>query len=115
MHKIPALFVAGIFSLGLLPSSLLAEVAPVLSSKSPGAVVESVASPPDLELESMIRRTLSNDPSLSKDARKIQVIADDGKVMLKGEVKNAEEKFKVESLVEKIAGSSSVNSALKVK
>jgi len=124
MHKIRkncvTLMSAGFLSVSSLSSvAVLADQAPASAMSSPGptsAVAQTqVASAPDSELARMIERTIANDTSLSRDAHHVKVTAVDGKVSLRGEVKDAAEKWKVESVATKIAGPHSVNSALKEK
>ncbi len=69
----------------------------------------------DRELMRKIRRSLMEDKSLSTYAHNVKVIAQDGKVTLKGPVRSEEEKATVESKATEIAGAGNVSNELTVK
>ena len=62
----------------------------------------------DRELTKQIRKSLVNDESLSTYAHNIKVIAQDGKVTLKGPVRSEEEKATVLTKAAQVAGQSNI-------
>ena len=68
----------------------------------------------DLDLTAEIRRSVIADKDLSTNAHNVKIIAENGKVTLKGPVASAKEKKIVESKAQKIAGSANVVSELQV-
>jgi osmotically-inducible protein OsmY len=62
----------------------------------------------DRELTKQIRKSLVKDESLSTYAHNIKVIAQDGKVTLKGPVRSEEEKATVLSKAAQVAGQSNI-------
>jgi hyperosmotically inducible periplasmic protein len=70
--------------------------------------------PTDRQLAQQIRKALMKDKSLSTDAHNVKVIAQNGRVSLKGPVKSDEEKQAVESKAAQIAGSDKVTSEIQV-
>ena len=69
----------------------------------------------DRELARDVRRSLVKDKSLSSYAHNIKVVAQDGKVTLKGPVHSAEEKQAVEAkAAEAAGGADKVNSEIEV-
>lgn len=69
----------------------------------------------DLDTMKKIRQALMDDRSLSTYAHNVKVIAQDGKVTLKGPVRSDAEKATVEATAAKIAGAGNVDSQLTVK
>jgi hyperosmotically inducible protein len=69
----------------------------------------------DIKLAAAVRRAIVKDKSLSSSAHNLKLIAAKGVVTLRGPVKNADEKSRVESLVQGVAGVSSVDNQLDVK
>jgi hyperosmotically inducible protein len=69
----------------------------------------------DRETMRNIRRAIVNDKSLSTYAHNVKIIADNGKVTLKGPVRSEEEKRAVESKAVEVAGSGNVTNKLTVK
>ena len=67
-----------------------------------------------IETTRNIRKALVGDSSLSTYAHNVKIITSDGKVTLKGPVRSADEKAKVESIAIKAAGSTTVSSELEV-
>ena len=70
---------------------------------------------PDREIARQIRRSLVQDKSLSSYAHNVKIIAQDGKVTLKGPVRSDEEKSAVEAKAAEVAGADKVTSQLEVK
>jgi len=62
----------------------------------------------DREIARRIRRALMNDKSLSTYAHNVKVIAQDGRVTLKGPVRTEEEKHSVEAKAREVAGAGHV-------
>ena len=69
----------------------------------------------DLQLTAEIRRSVMADKALSINAHNVKIIADNGKVTLKGPVENAKEKQIVENKAQHIAGSENVVSEIQIK
>jgi hyperosmotically inducible periplasmic protein len=68
----------------------------------------------DLTLAQKIRQELVRDDSLSTYAHNVKVIAENGRVTLKGPVRSAEEKSKVVASAKRIAGANSVVDELQI-
>jgi osmotically-inducible protein OsmY len=71
--------------------------------------------PSDLELAAKIRREIVGADGLSFTARNVKIIAEQGKVTLRGAVKSAEEKARVEKTARNAAGSARVVSELEIE
>jgi hyperosmotically inducible periplasmic protein len=69
----------------------------------------------DRELMKRIRQSLMDDKSLSTYAHNIKVIAQHGKVTLKGPVRSAEEKKTVQDKATEVAGAGNVVSKISIK
>ena len=69
----------------------------------------------DVKLAKQIRREIVKDKSLSTDAHNIKVVAQDGKVTLRGPVKDDAEKTAIEQKATAIAGAGNVTNELTVK
>jgi osmotically-inducible protein OsmY len=69
----------------------------------------------DRELMQKIRRSLMDDKSLSTYAHNIKIIAQDGKVTLKGPVRSEEEKKVVEQKAADIAGAGNITNQITIK
>jgi hyperosmotically inducible protein len=69
----------------------------------------------DRDLTKKIRRSLTEDKSLSMYAHNIKIITHDGEVTLKGPVKTEDERAAIESKATSIAGSGKVQNQLTVK
>jgi hyperosmotically inducible periplasmic protein len=69
----------------------------------------------DRETMQKIRQSLMDDKSLSTYAHNVKIIAQDGKVTLKGPVRSAAEKQTVEQKADDVAGSSNVVDQLTIK
>ncbi len=70
---------------------------------------------PDRELTRQIRRSIVQDKSLSSYAHNVKIIAQNGKVTLKGPVRSEEEKTALEAKAGDIAGKDKVTSEIEVK
>jgi hyperosmotically inducible periplasmic protein len=69
----------------------------------------------DLQLAKKVRQALVGDKSLSTYAHNLKVIAQGGKVTLKGPVHSEAEKTAVEQKASEVAGPGNVNSEITVK
>jgi hyperosmotically inducible periplasmic protein len=69
----------------------------------------------DLKITQAIRRALMNDRELSTTARNIKVITVNGQVTLRGPVKTAQEKAKIDQLAKSVAGGVKIDDQLDVK
>jgi osmotically-inducible protein OsmY len=69
----------------------------------------------DREIMQKIRKALIDDKSLSTYGHNVKIIAQNGKVTLKGPVRSAEEKEAVEKAAKDVAGGENVTSELTVK
>jgi hyperosmotically inducible periplasmic protein len=69
----------------------------------------------DLKITQDIRRALMKDSELSTSAKNIKIITDNGQVTLRGPVKNAQEKAKIDQLAKSAAGGAKIDDQLDVK
>jgi len=69
----------------------------------------------DLKITQAIRRALMKDRELSMTAKNIKVITDNGQVTLRGPVKTAQEKAKIDQLAKSAAGGAKIDDQLDVK
>ncbi len=69
----------------------------------------------DIDISRKIRRSVVKDKSLSTYAHNVKIITVNGGVVLKGPVRNNEEKLKIERIAKNIAGDSKVLSEIEVK
>ena len=70
--------------------------------------------PTDRDLAKRIRSAITDDKSLSTYAHNIKIIAQDGKVTLKGPVRSEEEKNAIETKATEVAGAGNVVNQLEV-
>ena len=70
--------------------------------------------PTDRDLAKRIRSAITDDKSLSTYAHNIKIIAQDGKVTLKGPVRSEEEKSAIETKATEVAGAGNVINQLEV-
>ena len=68
----------------------------------------------DLEITKEIRRSLTKDKSLSTYAHNVKVIAQNGKVTLKGPVRSDDEKSAVMAKAAQVAGETNINDEMTV-
>ncbi len=68
----------------------------------------------DVEITRRIRDAVTNDDSLSVNAQNVKIITVQGKVTLRGPVKNENEREKVVSVARKVAGSTRVQDQLEL-
>jgi len=69
----------------------------------------------DLKITQAIRRALMKDRELSTTAKNIKVITANGQVTLRGPVKTAQEKAKIDQLAKSAAGGAKIDNQLDVK
>jgi hypothetical protein len=69
----------------------------------------------DLNLTAEIRRSVMKDKDLSTSAHNVKIIAQDGKVTLKGPVASSSEKKVIEEKAAAIAGAANVTSEIEIK
>lgn len=70
--------------------------------------------PTDRDLTKRIRSAITDDKSLSTYAHNIKIVAQDGKVTLKGPVRSEEEKSAIETKATEVAGAGNVMNQLEV-
>ena len=68
----------------------------------------------DLKITQAIRQALMKDSELSTTAKNIKIITDNGQVTLRGPVKNAQEKAKIDELARSAAGGAKIVDQLDV-
>src|SRR5439155_12782044 len=69
----------------------------------------------DLKITQAIRRALMKDRELSTTAKNIKVVTANGQVTLRGPVKSAREKAKIDQLAKSAAGGAQIDDQLEVK
>ena len=69
----------------------------------------------DLKITQAIRQALMKDGELSMTAKNIKIITENGQVTLRGPVKNAQEKAKIDQLARSAAGGAKIVDQLDVK
>ena len=69
----------------------------------------------DLKITQAIRQALMKDPELSTTAKNIKVITANGQVTLRGPVKTAQEKAKIDQIARSAAGRAQIADQLDVK
>jgi hyperosmotically inducible periplasmic protein len=69
----------------------------------------------DRELMQKIRRSVEDDKSLSTYAHNVKIIAQNGKVTLKGPVRSEEEKRNVEQKAAAVAGADHLSNEITIK
>jgi hyperosmotically inducible periplasmic protein len=69
----------------------------------------------DLKVTQAIRQALMKDGELSTTAKNIKIITANGQVILRGPVKTAQEKAKVDQIVRSAAGGAQIDDQLDVK
>jgi len=69
----------------------------------------------DLKITQAIRQALMKDRELSTTAKNIKVITANGQVTLRGPVKSAQEKAKIDQIAKSTAGGAQIDDQLEVK
>ena len=69
----------------------------------------------DVDLTAKIRRSIVSDKSLSTNAQNVKIVAQNGRVNLKGPVHSEAEKTNIEQRASSIAGQSNVKNEIDVK
>jgi osmotically-inducible protein OsmY len=70
---------------------------------------------PDREIMQRIRKTVVDDKSLSTSAHNVKIIAEHGKVTLRGPVETQEEKQSIEKVAADVAGAGNVTNEITIK
>jgi ATP-dependent DNA ligase len=68
----------------------------------------------DRELTSEIRRAITKDKEMSTYAKNVKIVAQNGKVTLKGPVRSEDEKKAIEAKAAEVAGASNVDTQIRV-
>jgi osmotically-inducible protein OsmY len=68
----------------------------------------------DLKITQAIRQALRKDGELTTTAKNIKIITENGQVTLRGPVKTAQEKAKIDQLAKSAAGSAQIDDQLEV-
>jgi hyperosmotically inducible periplasmic protein len=84
-------------------------------NNSTGTAEKQSNSKNDLALTQKIRQAVMKDGSLSMNAKNVKIIAQNGKITLKGPVDNQQEKDAIGSKAWEIAGKDNVDNQLEVK
>jgi hyperosmotically inducible periplasmic protein len=71
--------------------------------------------PADIKVTQAIRQAIVKDKSLTMTAKNVKIITSGGQVVLRGPVKSAEEKSKIEAAAKAAAGDAKVDNQLEVK
>jgi len=71
-------------------------------------------SKPDVKITQRIRKAVVADKSLSTNAHNIKIITADGVVTLRGPVKSAKEKAKIDAKAKRVAGAARVDNQLEI-
>src|SRR5881392_271275 len=69
----------------------------------------------DLKITQDIRQALMKDSELSTTAKNVKIITNNGQVTLRGPVKNAQEKAKIDQLAKSAASGAKIDDQLEVK
>jgi len=69
----------------------------------------------DLKITQAIRQALMKDSELSMTAKNVKIITNNGQVTLRGPVKTAQEKAKIDKLAKSAAGGAKIDDQLDVK
>ena len=69
----------------------------------------------DLKITQTIRQALMKDSELSTTAKNVKIITNNGQVTLRGPVKTAQEKAKIDQLAKSAAGGAKIDDQLEVK
>src|ERR1700757_4629622 len=69
----------------------------------------------DLKITQAIRQALMKDSELSTTAKNIKIVTNNGQVTLRGPVKDAREKAKIDQLAKSAAGDAKIDDQLDVK
>jgi osmotically-inducible protein OsmY len=84
-------------------------------SKAEPSADQAKDNPSDREIMQKIRKAVTDDPALSTYAHNVKVIAQHGKVTVRGPVRSQEEKESVEQKAAQVAGAENVTSELTIK
>jgi osmotically-inducible protein OsmY len=84
--------------------------------REPGAVTadQQKDNRSDRELTRQVRRAITKDKSMSTYARNVKIVAQHGKVTLKGPVRSDDEKKAIEAKAAEVAGEGNVDSQIRI-
>jgi hyperosmotically inducible periplasmic protein len=91
-----------------------AEEKPKGSEKTPPTASDQSENEADRKITQQIRQAVTKDDSLSTSAQNVKIITQDGKVTLRGTVKNENEKQKIGEMAKKASGVKNVENLLTV-
>jgi hyperosmotically inducible protein len=77
--------------------------------------VDQSNSPADLKITQAIRQALMKDSELSTTAKNVKIITNNGQVTLRGPVKSAQEKARIDQLAKSAASGAKIEDQLEVK
>jgi hyperosmotically inducible protein len=84
------------------------------SEKTPPTASDQSENEADRKITQQIRQAVTKDDSLSTSAQNVKIITQDGKVTLRGTVKNENEKQKIGEMAKKASGVRNVENLLTV-
>jgi hyperosmotically inducible periplasmic protein len=84
------------------------------SEKTPPTASDQSENEADRKITQQIRQAVTKDDSLSTSAQNVKIITQDGKVTLRGTVKNDNEKQKIGEMAKKASGVKNVENLLTV-
>jgi hyperosmotically inducible periplasmic protein len=122
--KIAGLIVSSVLAIGAVPALVAQERSPDADNtkqnqrdrvKSEPTADQAKNNLSDREIMQQIRKAVVGDKSLSTYAHNVKIIAQNGKVSLKGPVRSEEEKQKIEQKATDVAGSGNVTNEITVK
>jgi hyperosmotically inducible periplasmic protein len=114
MKKIQALMLSVLFTAGIC-AAFAQEPDNTKMNKQDGPTADQAKNnKSDLKVMKQIRRAIVKDKSLSTDAHNVKVVAQSGKVTLRGAVKSDQEKTAIEQKATEVAGAGNVTNELTV-
>lgn len=118
MKLIAGVLTIGIMFAGSAPKLKAAQQTPPAQSdpaKATPTQDQTKSASSDRDIMQKIRKALMDDTSLSGDVKNVKVMAQNGKVTLKGTVHSEEDKKSVEQKATEVAGAGNVTNELTVK
>jgi len=76
--------------------------------------LEQGTSDSDVQTTQRVRQAVMDDSSLSTTAKNVKIITRDGKVLLLGPVTSEQERSRIQSIAEEVAGAGNVRSKMEV-
>lgn len=115
-------FVTGVLALGFLGTAAMAQTAPDNTkvnqrdrSKTAATADQGKNNKTDRDLAQQIRKSIHDDSSLSTYAHNVKVIAQGGRVTLKGPVRSETEKQTIAQKATEVAGAGNVTDEITIK